>query len=141
MSLKNPEVCLPRKISNSPKPKPVLSYYNNRMKRSPRGGCNLASTSPFCLALAHIWVWGPGSFKRYRTENNTVKKEAECDCYVKNITDETIKTEGLAPLVLIISSFKRTTILGFEYLASSVVCVIELNICALEFSVYIKVMF
>lgn len=70
-----------------------------------------------------------------------MKKEVECDRYEKNITDETIKTESLAPLVLIISSFKRSAILGFEYLAGSLVCITELNICALELSVYIKVMF
>lgn len=70
-----------------------------------------------------------------------MKNEAECYCYEKNITDKTIRTESLAPLVLIISSFKRTAILGFEYLASSLLCIIELNICALEFSVYIKAVF
>lgn len=53
----------------------------------------------------------------------------------KTITDKTIKKGSLAPPVLIISSFKRTTILGFEFLASSLVCITELNICALEFSV------
>lgn len=76
-----------------------------------------STTSPFCLALIHICVREPGSDKSYRTETNTMKKEAKGDCYDKIITDKAKKkkkNESLAPLVLINSSFKRTSVFRFR---------------------------
>lgn len=115
MPKKNPDVCLQRKTLKATERK---SHCNNGMEWCAGKAEPLVYHRPLGLALLHMWVWGPESVRGTELKPPTLwRKNLSVGAMRKILlTVKLKKMQSLAPLVLINSSFKRTSIFRFRVL-------------------------